>query len=384
MYMESGKRQGFTLVELLVVVAIISILASLLLPAVIQAKARARRIQCASDLKQIGLAYHMFLHDHDNKLPMEVSTNDGGTLEFLQGAYLAGGMFDYKHFQVLSNYLNTPSLVWCPSDRARSPADFFPPLQNSNVSYFVGANADYATPTSMLAGDRNITNTLAGGGSIIFLNGSPGLSWTTDIHVSKGNVLFADGSVELLNSAQLLLASQAPGGTSPTTPPVVVVPPASPMPVGPGGSYPVNGSGPGSGYGGYNSPTVAQGGGYGLLPSAALPPSLRRASMSVSVDPSYKAPPPIPPVTFNPVVWVPTTNRATAPVAQATNLAVDAVATPVPDNQTNSLSSVGPAGQLATDEGPKGNSFWFLLWLLVLLIVLAVLRVYLVRRSQAA
>lgn len=216
----SSRRPGaFTLVEMLVVMGIIAILAALLLPALRGSQMRAKRIVCENQLRQVGIAFQSFAHDHNSKFPMQVAASNGGSLGFVQNGYLVNGpfYFEFRHFQPLADILETPKVLVCPAD-TRLPAKNFVTLQNSNVSYFVGVDAEYSQPMSILAGDGNLKATTT------IVHGTAGgvLRWTGQQHQFKGNVLFADGHVEewgtgsggtLASSGDFVLPSVRGGGT---------------------------------------------------------------------------------------------------------------------------------------------------------------------------
>jgi prepilin-type N-terminal cleavage/methylation domain-containing protein/prepilin-type processing-associated H-X9-DG protein len=151
-----NETVAFTLIELLVVIAIIAILAALVFPAIAKAKAEGQRAVCINNFRQLHLAWHLYVDDHDDTLPLNQldppMTGLIGALNWVGGWFTPRFVRDNCHDNTnvtlllkveggIGPYLNDPKVFKCPSDRsvAKIGGVLYPRVRSVAMNHHMGS-----------------------------------------------------------------------------------------------------------------------------------------------------------------------------------------------------------------------------------------------------
>jgi len=158
-----GKTQkAFTFWELIAVIAVISVMVTLVWSYVNRPSSRHHPRHCSSNLKQIALSFKLYAADHDQKFPQfDYSDSSSGNPSSSQPLPV------WKYFSALSNELGIAKILVCPQDSRRWTNHAYTfsngpeglahiSKQNLAISYFVGLNVEETKPNMILTGDRNL------------------------------------------------------------------------------------------------------------------------------------------------------------------------------------------------------------------------------------
>ena len=204
---EPGVRlrgRGFSLLELLVVLAVTLLLTSLLLPALSQLRENAHRVICSSNLRQTGMAIVMYADDHNRSLPHSVFGEKGGSKQEMMAAHRGGEPENWEGLGHLyaEYYCETPETFYCPSHRGNHPFEKYRNHVNYGDVYFyyrrmegdgprIYTNYHYAGDVNWKTGKRRRLNE-----GYSFVIATDGLRTLKDLNHHPGmNVLRGDGSV---------------------------------------------------------------------------------------------------------------------------------------------------------------------------------------------
>jgi len=203
----SNKRNAaLTLVEVLIVSLVFVCFIVLVLTGLVDSRSKAQRINCMSNLKEIGIAFRLWESNRSDKDPTDSVTNGDMIASMTPGKA-------YVLWQTLSNRLGFPKIVWCPADAKTEPANNFSiGFNDANISYFVAPDASEAYPQMILDGDDNL---LVDGKpvqpGVLNLETNQIIAWTKDRHHSVGNIGMADGSAAQVTTHGLQEALQQTG-----------------------------------------------------------------------------------------------------------------------------------------------------------------------------
>ena len=184
-------QKGFTLIELLVVIAIIGILASMLLPALARAKAKANRMKCVSNLKNVQTAMLGFSQDNSGRLPWQLTSSGvrahvdaAATAADGYGAANGGDNLTKAHNNVLATAAGSYGIAAMKSE-LQTPKILLSPLDNANAANNEIAQENWSTYNTKSNAGANAE--LASGASYALGRGADSLRGSTIIALTRNN-----------------------------------------------------------------------------------------------------------------------------------------------------------------------------------------------------